>query len=295
MTIQKVLFHTQLRDMAFKSLQTLIPLKQAGLREIVLAYIIPRDEVAFVPYGGYDKESAIYIGEKARITLEAWQTSLAEAGIASHLRIESGAINATLLEIAKQENVDLIATGRKRRSVFEKVYVGTHIIDILRRSTVPVLMSKYMVEFEWDEETLTRVNDHVFKRPMLATDWSEPSANALDMIPAFKALIEKVLVVHVIGNKLAKGLNQSQLQALEQESEKRLGGYRQTLSQRQITAEIHLAVGKTVTEILRLSRAHDASLIVMGRTGKDWFQEYWLGGVSHRVAELSELPVLLVP
>ena len=34
---------------------------------------------------------------------------------------------------------------------------------------------------------------------------------------------------------------------------------------------------------------------VMGRTGKDWLQEYWLGGVSHRVAEMSERPVLIVP
>jgi nucleotide-binding universal stress UspA family protein len=36
-------------------------------------------------------------------------------------------------------------------------------------------------------------------------------------------------------------------------------------------------------------------MIVMGRTGKDWFKEYWLGGVSHKVAELSELPVMLIP
>jgi nucleotide-binding universal stress UspA family protein len=103
------------------------------------------------------------------------------------------------------------------------------------------------------------------------------------------------LVVHVIGNKLAKGLDKHQVQALEHESEKRLDGYRQTLAQRQIEAEVHLAMGKTVIEILRLAREHEASLIVMGRTGKDWFQEYWLGGVSHRVAELSERPVLLVP
>jgi nucleotide-binding universal stress UspA family protein len=36
-------------------------------------------------------------------------------------------------------------------------------------------------------------------------------------------------------------------------------------------------------------------MIALGRTGKDWLSEYFLGGVSHRVAENSELPVLLVP
>ncbi|MEN8780194.1 MAG: universal stress protein [Desulfobacterales bacterium] len=60
-------------------------------------------------------------------------------------------------------------------------------------------------------------------------------------------------------------------------------------------AESYLSIGKTAAEILRLSREQKATMIVMGRNGKDWFQEYWLGGVSHRVAEISELPVLLVP
>lgn len=62
-----------------------------------------------------------------------------------------------------------------------------------------------------------------------------------------------------------------------------------------MTAETGISIGKTVSEIIRQSRERKATLIVMGRTGKDWFQEYWLGGVSHRVAEISELPVLLVP
>jgi nucleotide-binding universal stress UspA family protein len=54
-------------------------------------------------------------------------------------------------------------------------------------------------------------------------------------------------------------------------------------------------MGRTVEEILKMSRDYGATMIVMGRTGKDWFREYWLGGVSHQVAELSELPVLLIP
>jgi nucleotide-binding universal stress UspA family protein len=36
-------------------------------------------------------------------------------------------------------------------------------------------------------------------------------------------------------------------------------------------------------------------MIVLGKTGKDWFQQYFMGGVSHRVAEDSELPVMVVP
>ncbi|MGD8543215.1 MAG: universal stress protein, partial [Desulfobacteraceae bacterium] len=58
MKIEKVLFHTRFRDLAFNALEVLLELKPAGLQEVVLTYVIPREEVAFVPYGGYLKDAA---------------------------------------------------------------------------------------------------------------------------------------------------------------------------------------------------------------------------------------------
>jgi len=156
-------------------------------------------------------------------------------------------------------------------------------------------MSKYMVQFEWENEQLTRTNEHIFERPMLATDWSQPSENAMQGMSALKGLAETILVVHVIGAKLSKGMDRDSRSRIEKESKSRLKAYCRAIEQFGMKAEYHLSAGKTVQELVRLSRDHKASMIVMGRTGKDWFQEYWLGGVSHQIAELSELPVLLIP
>jgi nucleotide-binding universal stress UspA family protein len=112
---------------------------------------------------------------------------------------------------------------------------------------------------------------------------------------ALKGLAERVVVVHVIGVKIAKGLNSDQLDVLRQEGKARLAGYRRQLEQAGIHAETILAEGRTAAQIIRLARQTQASMIALGRTGKDWLSEYFLGGVSHRVAENSELPVLLVP
>ena len=103
------------------------------------------------------------------------------------------------------------------------------------------------------------------------------------------------MVAHIIGTKISTGLDNSALKKLEDESEKRLKTYCQMISDAGMKAKSILSAGKTVPEIIRVSRERGATMIAMGRTGKDWFQEYWLGGVSHRIAELSELPVLLVP
>lgn len=295
MKFEKVLFHTRFRELAFNSLESILELKQAGLKEIVLTHVLPREDVAFVPYGGYLKEEEERMREVAKARFGEWQETLSKQGIQSTIRVEIGTPNAKILDIATEENVDLIIAGRKKRTPFEKVYVGSHILDILRRSTIPVLMSKYMVQFEWEGEMLTRVNDHIFRRPILATDWSEPSENALKALVAMKGLAEKIMVLHVIDDKISKGVDAEGLKALEKKSRQRLQAYCETVAKSGLKVESHLAFGKTAPEVIRMSREHKATLITMGRTGKDWFQEYWLGGVSHRVAETSELPVLLVP
>lgn len=295
MKFETLLFHTRFRELAFNSLRAVLELKAAGLKKVVLAHVIPREEVAFVPYGGMLKDEEDRLREKASRQFDDWIQTVDDAELAFAKRIETGSTNAAVLDMAQEEKVDLIVVGRKKRTLLEKVYVGTHVLDILRRSDAPVLMSKYMVQYEWQGETLMRTNEHIWRRPLLATDWSPPSQRALDATMALKGLAEKIIVTHVLGARRVKNLEPPAIQRLEDESAKRLDDYCRQIDAAGLSSESHLAIGRTVEEIIKLSRDFKASMIVMGRTGKDWFQEYWLGGVSHQVAELSELPVLLIP
>ena len=295
MKIKKILFPTKFRELAFNSLESLLELKEIGLKEVVLTYIIPRDEVAFVPFGGYMKDEEERLREQARIRFEDWQEAITQEGIESKIRIEVGNPIPQLYRIAEEEKVDLIIAGRKKRTALEKVYVGSHTLDLIRRSKVPVLISKYMVRFEWEGELITRVNDHIFAKPLFATDWSKPSEKALKLVSSFKGLTDKVMVTHIIGVKISKNLDKSELRRIERESKERLGNYCDSLKKAGVKAEPHLFSGRSSAEIIRVAREHKATMIVMGTTGKDKIREFWLGSVSHRVAEASELPVLLVP
>ena len=294
MKIKKILFPTKFRELAFNSLESLLELKEIGLKEVVLTYVIPRDEVAFVPYGGYMKDEEERLREQARIRFEDWQEAITQEGIESKIRIEVGNPIPQLYRIAEEEKVDLIIAGRKKRTALEKVYVGSHTLDLIRRSKVPVLISKYMVRFEWEGELITKVNDHIFTKPLFATDWSKPSETALKLVSSFKGLTDKVMVTHIIGVKISKNLDKSELRRIEMESKERLGNYCDKLKKAGLKAEPHLFSGRSSAEIIRVAREHKATMIVMGTTGKDRLREFWLGSVSHRVAEASELPVLLV-
>jgi len=295
MSFTTLLFHTRFRELAFNSLTSMLELKAAGLRKVVLVHVIPREDVEFVPYGGILKEDRKRFSESARRTFDDWIQTIDDPQLEFCQRVEVGASNAEILRAAEEEKADLIVVGRKKRTALERVYVGNHVLDILRRSNVPVLMSKYMVQYEWQGETLTRTNDDIWKRPLLASDWSEPSRRALDAVIRLKGLVEKIMVAHVLGARMVKNLEDKAIKRLEDESLKRLDAYCRLVDEAGIHSESHLALGRTVEEIITLSRDYGATIIVLGRTGKDWFREYWLGGVSHRIAELSELPVLLVP
>lgn len=295
MRIEKVLFPTKFTELAFNSLETLLVLKQAGLRDIVLCYIIPRDEVAFVPFGGYMKKEEERLRAEASIRFGDWQRALAQEGIATKVIIEVGDPVPSILSIAAREKVDLVVSGKPKQAKAEALFIGSHTLDILRRSTVPVLVHKYMVQFEWNGEVVSRTNARIFEQPLLATDWSTPSEKALTYLLSFKGIAQKAIVAHVIGSKIAKGLHASELARIERESRERLERSCAVLRENGIEAEAHLSAGNEVQEILSIAREFDATMITLGTTGKDRLREFFLGSVSHRVAEISELPTLLIP
>jgi nucleotide-binding universal stress UspA family protein len=296
MKFESILFHTRLREAAFESLQSVLTLKPAGLRRIVLVYVIRREEVAFVPYAGFDKREAERQRSQAEERFARWAEVVARSGIDCRWRVELGETNPILIDIAEKEAVDLIVTGRKSRTGFDRVYVGSHILDMVRRSPVPLLMAKYAAPYTLEDgQVATRINDRPFVRPLLATDWSAPSRRGLEAVIAMGPAVEKALVAHVMGRNVTRNADAAAIEALENESRKRLDDARGRLTEAGISAEAIFGTGHAAAEIVRLARSHDASTIVMGRTGKDWFEEYWLGGVSHRVAETSERPVLVIP
>jgi len=116
MKFEKVLFPTKFRELAFNSLESLLELKKIGLKEVVLTYVIPRDEVAFVPFGGYMKDEEERLREEARIRFEDWQEAMSKHGLDSKIIIKVGNPIPKIISIAEEEKVDLIIAGRKKRT-----------------------------------------------------------------------------------------------------------------------------------------------------------------------------------
>ena len=136
MKFEKILFPTKFRELDFDSLESLLDLKKAGLKEIVLTFVIPTEDVAFVPYGGYLKDEEERLREEARIRFEDWQESISKKGVKSKIRIEVGSPIPEIMSIAEEEKVDLIVAGRGKKTEIEEVCLGSLRSRIEERSHV---------------------------------------------------------------------------------------------------------------------------------------------------------------
>src|SRR4030065_1280637 len=115
MKMERLLFPTKFSELDLNSLESLSTLRDARLREVILYYVIPREEVGFVPYGGYLKQEEERIGEEVRIRFEDWQKSLSAKGINSRIIIEVGEPVPNILKIAEKEKVNFIEVGKKKK------------------------------------------------------------------------------------------------------------------------------------------------------------------------------------
>ena len=279
--IQKILFATRFGEMALNSLETLFVLKEAGLRLIVLCHIIPREDVGFVPFGGYLKKEEEELKEQARIKFEDWQRVIAKAGIESKVAIEVGEPVPEVIRIARQEGVDMIVTGRGDR---------TH--DIIKRSWIPVLVHSYISSFEAEGKEVIRENRFVFDKPLLAAGSPRASEKVLSLLVSLAGAVVKAGVAHVIEKRALSGPG---IEKIKEEEMLRLGRYCDMLQEAGIAAEPRLLAGKPEEELIDAARDAGCSMMLAAASEKEPRENAVMGSVARKLCETPEFPVLFVP
>ena len=296
MPIERVLFPTKFRELSFNSLEALMPLKHAGMKEIILCHVISREDVGFVPFGGYLKEEEERLREEARVRFEDWQKSLSDKGVESKVVIRVGEPVPQVLHVADEEKADLIVVGQKKKASGEFPFAESHTLEIITRSKIPALVSKYMVHYEIEGEHHEKINDRIFERPMLVADWSALSRRALEFLKTLDGAVGHAIVFHGLDMEISKKHDREDIHYSEKESMEKLDAFCAELKSAGIDAESHTGAGALLDEILRVSRERNATMLIIGNSSEQRFFEKMLHrSISYEVAKASELPTLLVP
>jgi len=287
MKIKKLLFVTKFEELGFDALQSLLSLREAGLEHVVFVNIIERERVAMRRGTGYSKEAEIRLRETANIRFIDWAENLFEQGMEVGAYIVVGNLVGEVIKAAQKEEADLIVVGRSQKGVIEQLYAGSDITELLHRTSKPVLVYKYLSESSFALEK-------PFETPVLATDWSPASLRAIDFLKELKGIIQKIHVVHVADQKQLSGSAMA-IQKTRKKIRAKLDEICQTFEAEGISASPHVYVGDPEQEIEKAARECQATLIVMGSSGKANWVERWLGSTPRNIAEKSDYPTLLIP
>ena len=288
MDIKKLLFVTKFEELGFDALQSLLSLRKASLNHVVFVNVTERDRVAMHRGAGYLKEEEIRLRETANIRFIDWAEDLFEQGMEVGVYIVVGSLVSEVIKAAQKEETDLIVIGRSHKGVLEHLYSGSDITELLRRAEIPVLVYKQL------SETAIAI-EKPFDRPLLAIDWSPASLSAVEYLKALKEVIQELDIIHVVPQKKLKGASAMGIQAIRKDTRKKLEEICDVFESEGVKADAHVYIGEPDEEIEKAAREHQASMIVLGSSGKTAWVERWLGSTPQSIAEKSIYPTLLIP
>lgn len=286
--MKKLLFVTQFEELWFNAIEALMNLREAGFNHFVFLHIIKREDVAMHRGVGYLKEEAVKLKEMANVRFIDWAESLYEQGMEVGAYVSLGDPVAKIINTAKEEGVDLIVTGRHKRSNLMELLACPESIGVIRKTSTPVLVYKYMLPSG-------QTNDKPFERPLFATDFSPVSKKAISYLISLKEVIGKIEVMHAVSEKKLENTSTLNVQKVRKKYRKKLDDICELFREAGMEAEPHLYVGDTAEQLERAIQERHATMIVAGKTSKRKLQENFLGSLPKKLAEESRIPVLLIP
>ena len=289
MDIRKLLFVTKFEDLRFDALQSLLDLRNVALNHVVFLNVIERENVAMRRGTGYQKEQEVRLREKANIRFIDWAETLFEMGMEVGVYIVVGRFVKQIIRAADNEDVDLIVIGPSKQGKMEQLLSGSDLTEIIHRTGVPVLVYKNRSRNGTNPEK-------PFQRPLLATNWSSASHNALKFLKKL-TIIEKVHVVHVADEKSLQGTSAMAVQRTRKESRRKLEEICDILEEAGIEGRSHVYIGDTVDEIEKAAEECQATMIITGASNRSWnaWRERLLGSIPKALAEKSAFSTLIIP
>ncbi len=187
-----------------------------------------------------------------------------------------------ILDYAEEHNCDLIVMGTHARKGFARLFLGSEAVEVVRRSTVPVLV----VGPDHAEAT-------TYKTIVVPVDFSAASKLALQQAAALaRANGGRLIVEHVVDTRPLPPYAVDTV--AEAEREQALKAATAMLAQENLGVEAELVVSTGAPHEQICQTAHDmnADLIVMGTQGLGALDRLLIGSVTERVIRAAPCAVL---
>lgn len=196
--------------------------------------------------------------------------------------VEQGEAYEKIIDVAEQEQCDLIVMGRRGLRHLERMLIGSVTARVIGHTGKDILV-------------VPRDEEIGLSRMMVAIDGSAYSQAALEralyFAEEYDAELFAVSVVDILPEHYADAPDV--VEGLEKKSAAILDQAKQKAAEANVDLEVKLLRGDPAEEITRFSRESGVGLAFVGSHGRAGIKKLLLGSVAEKVIGLSPCPVLV--
>ncbi|WP_455449492.1 universal stress protein [Natrinema thermotolerans] len=251
-------------------------LGRIGVEEIHLVTVIPSNVHAGMPGMNFEKRR-----EQA---LERYRRVVEDAGFDVETHVVRGTPHRRINGIAEAVGASLTVVGSRGKSPLENRVIGSTARNLARTTVVPLLVNR--IEREADEPDVVR--EHLFRRVLYATDFSENAERAFEAFSYLRHATQEATLVHVETPK-DPGLPE------DDDPEARLAELATRLEDWGIETRTVVRRGDPADEILAAEAEYEPTTILVGSRGHSRLRRLLLGSVSEDIVAQADGNVMLIP
>lgn len=243
--------------------------------EVVLLRAVPEpmSRRTVPPLGPLQREAETYL-ERAKSLVEIF-------GCPVRTIMAAGDPADAILDAASREQVAMILMATHGATGLKRVLFGSVTENVLRRTTVPVLVVHPFAQGGLLEPL--KVSGLPFRRILVPVD---PGVLAAGALPAVTTLAERfdatVILIHAMDPESGGHLEQ-------------LRRIADPLEHRGIPVDVRFQEGDPVESILRIAAQEDVDLVAMASRGRRGLSRRLRGSVTEAVLRRSARPLLVIP
>jgi nucleotide-binding universal stress UspA family protein len=252
-------------------------LQRYGITEIHLVHVTSPNVTTGMP--GSD------VGTRVRRGLERQRGLLEAEGFDVETRVVRGTPHRRINGLAEQIDAELVIVGSRGKSPLRERFIGGTARNVARSATRPLLVQRILEH----DDTHEVANEHLFRRVLYATDFSENAERAFEQFRRLKPATREATLLHV-----APPARRSEPDPVE-DADDRLAELADRLEGMGVEARTMVLEGEAVAGILTAEAEFDPTTILMGTRGQSRLRRLLLGSTSEDVTARADANVLLVP
>jgi nucleotide-binding universal stress UspA family protein len=198
---------------------------------------------------------------------------------------------SVIAEAAEKESATLVAMASSGKGRTREFLLGSTSFGVIRRTARPILLNKLEVIEDGGKRKVRRACESLFRTALVPVDLSACVAKMKETLDHLSRKgLKNVVLLHVIESTKYGVRDDKRFADVKAKMEE----LKKDLQSEDFVVSTHVHYGTPAYNILEVSKEVEASLIIIGRSGKSFLKGLAIGSTSEEVIRRATVPLLVI-